>query len=170
MGRIRYVELSAPEQAALEQGYSQGKSHAYRRRCQMILLKSQGRSSQEVARIVGGCEVVVNTWLDRYQQEGLGGLQTRSGRGRTPILDGEADGEAVHWAVAHNRQRLSVAKAELEEALGKTFCQRTLRRFVKKTVHAINGCGAVPAASRPRRCTSSRSSACSSSRGSAKSG
>ena len=166
MGRIRRVELSELERAELEQGYRQGKSPAYRRRCQMILLKSQGRSSQEVARILGGCEVVVNTWLDRYQHEGLAGLQTRPGRGRTPILNVHSQGdlEAVREAVAHNRQRLSVAKAQVEEALGKRLCQRTLRRFVKKTVRDLSGCGAVPAASQSRRCISSSSNACTSSR------
>ena len=37
-----------------------------------------------------------------------------------------------------HRQRIRMAKAELEEALGKSFCDQTLVRFVKKTLASIN--------------------------------
>ena len=131
MGRTKSIELSATARAALEQGYEQGTSHAFRRRCQMILLKSQGRSSAQVAQIVGGCEVVVNNWLRRYESHGIKGLHTKAGRGRKAILQ-ESDLESVRAAVAQHRQRLSVAKAALEQALDKSFCEETLRRFVKK--------------------------------------
>lgn len=134
----------------------------------MILLKSEGLSSKAVAQILGGCEVVVNTWLQRYQKEGLAGLETRPGRGRPPILEGEADLERVRQAVQNNRQRLSLAKAELETALGKEFCTRTLTRFVKKTVQDISDCGAVHAKSQTRRSTKSRSNVSKSSRGCSK--
>lgn len=170
MGQITRIELDASQRAALEQGYRAGTSPAYRRRCQMLLLKSQGRSSQAIAQILGGCEVVVNTWVRRYQEEGLAGLQTRSGRGRPPILEAEKDLERVRQAVQKNRQRLSLAKAELEKELGREFCTRTLTRFVKKTVHDISECGVVPARSQTRRSTNSRSSAYKSSRRSLKKG
>ncbi len=114
--------------------------------------------------------MVVNNWARRYLREGLSGLQTRPGRGRRPILEAEKDLARVRQAVAKNRQRLSLAKAELEAELGKEFCTRTLTRFVKKTVADISGCGAVPSRSQTRRSTSSRSSACSSSRHSPKEG
>ena len=62
---------------------------------------------------------------------GIKGLKMLSGRGRKPILD-EADLEKVKEVVAEHRQKLSVAREELEQALGKTFSQDTLKRFVKK--------------------------------------
>ena len=147
MGCIKRIELSVVEVSALEQGYRQGSSPVFVRRCQMVLLKSQGRTSQQVAQIVGGCEVVVNNWLHRYQTHGIAGLQTRPGRGRKAILQ-EADVETVKASVAEHRQRLSVARAELEQALDKSFCQMTLRRFVKKTVVSINECEGVPASAK----------------------
>ena len=158
MGRLKQIELSAAERAALEQGYRHGDSPAFRRRCQMILLKSQGRSSSQVAGIVGGCQVVVNNWLQRYEVHGIQGLHTQPGRGRKAILQ-ESDVESVRQAVAEHRQRLSVAKAELEQTLDKSFCEETLRRFVKKTVDAISECENVPVASHSRKCTRSKSSA-----------
>ena len=158
MGRIKQIELTKAQRAALEQGYQHGTSHAFRRRCQMILLKSQGRASSQVAQIVGGCEVVVNNWLHRYEVHGIEGLHTKAGRGRKPILQA-SDLDSVRHAVAEHRQRLSVAKAELEQSLDKSFCEETLRRFVKKTVGAISGCENDLAVSRCRRFTNLKSKA-----------
>jgi len=156
MARIKVVELSAEQRRALEQGYQKGSSSAFRRRCQMILLKSQGRTSGQVAEIVGSCEMSVHNWIHRYQEQGITGLETRPGRGRKAILRDD-DLAAVKAAVAEHRQRLSVAKAELEQTLGKSFCQETLARFVKKTVASINESQNVPDASRCRKFTHSKS-------------
>ena len=152
MPRITIIELSAAARAALEQGHRHGASHALRRRCEMILLKSEGLTSSQVAESVGVCEMSVHKWVHRYQSQGIKGLETQPGQGRKAILQ-ECDLETVKAAVAQHRQRLSVAKAELEQTLDKSFCQETLARFVKKTVASINACENVPAASRSRKFT-----------------
>ena len=103
---------------------------------------------------MGCCEVVVNNWVARYEQEGIAGLHTKAGRGRKAILQAATDLEPVRQAVRGNRQRLRVAKADLEEALGKRFSDKTLRRFLKATLHAINASENVPAKSRRRSSTS----------------
>lgn len=82
MGKTKVIELSEKQRAELEKGYRTGKSHCFRLRCQMILLKSEKRTSVEIGGILGCCEMVVNNWLVRYQEEGIQGLATRSGRGR----------------------------------------------------------------------------------------
>lgn len=153
MAQIKVIILTPEAQSALEHGYRSGHSAAFRRRCQIILLKSQRRSSLEVAGIIGCCEVVVNNWMARYEQEGLAGLHTKTGRGRKAILNAQTDLEPVREAVRGNRQRLRVAKADLEEALGKSFSDKTLRRFLKDTLHAINASESVPARSQTRTCT-----------------
>ena len=150
MSRLKVISLTPEEQTVLEHGYRTGQSAAFRKRCQMILLKSQSRTSQDVARIVGCCEMVVNNWMTRYQEEGIDGLHTKPGRGRKAILDSQTDLEQVREAVRGNRQRLRVAKADLEEALGKSFSDKTLRRFLKDTLHAINASENVPVGSRIR--------------------
>jgi transposase len=153
MSRIKVITLTPEQQTALEHGYRTGQSAAFRKRCQIILLKSQSRTSQDVARIVGRCEMVVNNWMVRYQQEGIDGLHTKPGRGRKAILDAQTDLEQVREAVRGNRQRLRVAKADLEEALSKSFSDKTLRRFLKGTLHAINASENVPVKSRIRTST-----------------
>ena len=140
MAKIRSIALTDDENSALEKAWRQGKSHAFRQRCQMILLKAQARPSKEVAKQVGCCEVVVNTWLTRYQQHGLEGLKTKAGQGRQAILKKETDLVAVRLAVQQNRQRVSLAKAELEQELGKKFSTLTLKRFLKKTAAASSEC------------------------------
>jgi len=78
--------LAAEQRAALEKGYRTGKSHCFRTGCQMVLLKSEQRTSVEVAEVLGCCEMVVNNWLARYEKEAIKGLATRAGRERPPIL------------------------------------------------------------------------------------
>ncbi len=152
MGRIKGIELSEEERRELEQEYRSGKTHSYRQRCRGVLLKGEGRSSAAVAERLGCHEVSVNDWLRRYQAEGIAGLKLRSGRGRKAILN-EADLVKVKEVVAEHRQKLSVAREELEQALGKSFSQDTLTRFVKKTLAVIGASESVPSKSRVRNST-----------------
>jgi len=119
----------------------------------MILLKGERRTSSEIADLLGCCEVVVNNWLKRYESEGIDGLRTKPGRGRKPVLDADDDLPRVKAAVAANRQRISLAKAELEAELGRRFSTKTLQRYIKNMVLAINESENVPQRSRARKST-----------------
>lgn len=137
MGKTKVIKLTAAQRGELENGYRNGQTHSFRQRCQMVLLKSEERSSIEVVSILGGCEMTVNNWLKRYQSEGLEGLRTRAGRGRKAILQA-ADLAQVKAAVKQSRQRIEAARVELEESLGKEFSHSSLKRFLKKTLAATN--------------------------------
>lgn len=134
MSRLIHLDLTAEQRSALEKGYKNGKSHGFRQRCQMILLKSQSKPSREIAQELGCCMVVVNHWVKRYQESGIEGLQIKKGRGRKTILDSEQDLPAVRRAVQANRQRLSLAQQALQDELGKEFSTLTLKRFLKNIV------------------------------------
>ena len=153
MGKIKSPELTKAQRAALETGYREGGSHTFRVRCQIILLKSEGRTSAEIAEILGCCEMAVNNWLKRFEAEGIEGLRTKPGRGRKPILDAGKDLQRVKQAVQRSRQRISLAKAELETELGKAFSAKTLQRYIKNMVVAINESESVPQRSRARKST-----------------
>lgn len=131
MGRIKTLGLTTEQQAELDKGFRTGKTHAFRKRCQLVLLKEEGRSSQQVASIVKICEMSVNNWLSRYESAGIDGLLTKPGRGRKAKLDKGKDQAAVLSAVKANRQRLLRAKAEFEAGGGKKVSRDTLRRFLK---------------------------------------
>lgn len=128
---LRTIKLTSEQYAVLKQGYEQGKSSVYRKRCHIVLLKQEGRSSKDIGKIVGLHQVSVNNWLNRYELEGITGLQTKPGRGRKPIIDEQNDVEKIKEVVKKERQRLKKAKDILEKDLGKSFSLMTLKRFLK---------------------------------------
>lgn len=138
MPKITVVTVTEEERAALERAAKYGTTPSYRLRCQAVLLKTERRTSLAVADQLECCEMSVNDWVKLYRQQGLAGLKIKQGRGRKAILQKETDLAAVRQAVQHSRQRISLAKAELERELGKEFSQLTLRRFLKKTVAATS--------------------------------
>lgn len=135
MGKTKVIELTADQRAELEKGYRTGKSHCFRVRCQIVLLKSEKRTSIEVAEVLGCCEMVVNNWLVRYQEGGIQGLATRPGRGRPPILS-QQNPEHVQKVAAEIKKHPNSVKtvvAVLEEDLDLLMHPETLKRFLKKT-------------------------------------
>ena len=131
MGKTRIVILTDEQRQVLEKGYKNGKSHAFRKRCHIVLLKSEKRSSEEVSTILKVSEPSVNTWLDRYETEGIMGLFTKKGRGRKPILNVETDEGIVRDAIKVERQRLTETQAIIAKKLNKEFSTKTLKVFLK---------------------------------------
>lgn len=138
MSRLIIVTLTDEERIALERGSRHGTSHAFRTRCQMILRKADRLPSAQVAEQIGCCMIAVNGWVRRYQAEGIEGLKTKQGRGRKAILDDQVDLAQVRTAVQNHRQKISLAKAELEASLGKEFSTTTLKRFLKNIAAATS--------------------------------
>jgi transposase len=138
MGRFIKIVFDDIQRAALESGYRNDQSHTFRQHCQMILLKAEGRKSKEIAAIFGCGEKSVNDWPHRYTQEGIEALRIKPGRGRKSILSEATDAERMREAVIAHRQRISLAKAALEEHLGKEFSHRTLVRFLKNLTADIS--------------------------------
>ncbi len=144
MGRTIKIDLTDAQRAELEHGYQNGVTHVFRQRCHMVLLKADNRRSVDVAAIVGVCAHTVNGWLWRYKQAGITGLATQLGQGRPSILREAEDGAAVRAAVADQRQRITLARAEVEDRVGKRFSDKTLRRFLKNLAADINVSASVP--------------------------
>jgi len=138
MGKMKVIQLSEAQRLELEEGHRNGKSHAFRMRCQMILLKSEKRPNSAIARFLGCHKMTVGEWVKRFETEGIKGLKTRPGRGRRSILQAATDLSRVRAAVERSRQRIGLAKAELEAELEKPFSVTTLKRFLKKTTAASN--------------------------------
>jgi transposase len=150
MGKTKVIELTSEQRIALEKGYRQGANHAFRMRCQMVLLKSEQRSSLEVANVLGCCEIVVNNWLRRYQAAGVEGLKTRPGRGRKPKLSTQnpLHLETVKAEIAKHPQSVKTVIAKLDQELDLAMHPDTLKRFLKKL--AIASVASVPASNQGR--------------------
>lgn len=138
MGKKKIVILSDEQQTELDKGYRKGKNHAFRERCHLILLKSENRTSEEVAEILDCCEMSVNNWQKRYEKQGIKGLETRPGRGRRPILS-QQNPEHLRKAqkeIKCHPNSVKTVVAALEEDLGLMMHPETLKRFLKKMVIA----------------------------------
>ncbi len=135
MGKTKVIELTAEQRAELEKGYRTGKSHCFRTRCQMILLKSEKRTSLEIADLLGCCEMVVNNWIKRYEEEAIKGLATRAGRGRPPILSQQnpAHVQKVAEEIKKHPNSVKTVVAKLGEDLDLLMHPETLKRILKKT-------------------------------------
>ena len=132
MGKLRTIKLSSTRRQELENGYTNGTQAVFRKRCHLVLLKSDGRSAKDISSIIGLNKTSIGNWLTRYEAEGISGLKNKPGQGRKAILDPTSEKEKVAEAVKAERQRLSQAKSILEKNLGKRFSKRTLQRFLKK--------------------------------------
>lgn len=86
MGKIKTLELASTQESALENGFRNGSSHAFRMRCKAVLLKAQGLSPPKVGEQQEMHQATVNKWVKRFETEGIKGLETRPGRGRKPII------------------------------------------------------------------------------------
>lgn len=141
MGRpAKQINLSKSDHQALQEGYTHGSTPAFRRRCHGVLLKSQGRSYEEIGRILGVTLLSVENWVKRYEENGVEGLHTSPGQGRKPILE-ESDAPVVQEVIQEERQRLKHAQEMLTKKLNKQFSTKTLKRFLK--VLATDGNGFV---------------------------
>ena len=138
MGRVNTPVLSESSRTELETLFKNSNNHSLRKRCQTILLKSDGRHSKDVGSIVGMSHVSVNSWLKRYKTDGILGLNIKSGRGRKPIIDKVINEAEVLEIAKKHRQRLQTAKAEWEENSGKEVSRATFRRFLKSLAADIN--------------------------------
>ena len=156
MGRTIKIELSDEQRTELEHGYRSGETRVFRQRCHMVLLKAENRRSVDVAEILGVGAQTVNGWLWRYKHVGITGLATQPGQGRRPILREAADAAAVRAAVADHRQRIALARAELEDRVGKHFSEKTLRRFLKNLAADINVSVSVPPKRRSKKSTTAK--------------
>jgi hypothetical protein len=133
MSRLTEIVLSEQDRAALEKGYKQRKTHAFRQRCLMILLKADKKTPKQIGGQLGCCLVPVSLWVKRYQSEGIEGLHIKEGRGRPAILRKGSDFSAARAAVQVNRRRLSAAQETPQAELGKPFSPLTRKRFLGKT-------------------------------------
>ncbi|MFN4144629.1 MAG: hypothetical protein ACK4GN_02310 [Runella sp.] len=122
----------------MEKLFKESTNHSLRKRCQTILLKSEGRDSRDVGSIVGMCNVSVNSWVKRYKSEGIIGLHIKPGRGRKPLIDVKTDELPILESVKQHRQKVSTAKAEWGSSSEKEVSKTTFKRFLKSLVEDIN--------------------------------
>ena len=137
IAKIKVIQLTDEQRLQLEEGFRQGKSHAYRMRCRTILLKAKGLTSKEVGVQTDQTHISVNSWVKRFETEGIKCLETRPGRGRKPIMD-NSDEDAVRIAIENDRQSVMKAKEAWQQASGKKASESTFRAFLSALARDID--------------------------------
>jgi len=137
MGKIKILILTDTQRFTLEDGFRNGCSHCFRMRCRAVLLKSKGLSSQEIGQQTEMSHISVNSWVKRFKESGITGLHTRPGRGRKPIMDC-SDEAAVRKAIEGDRQSVSKAREEWQNATGKEASDWTFKRFLSALAQDIS--------------------------------
>ena len=137
IAKIKVIQLTDEQRLQLEEGFRQGKSHAYRMRCRTILLKAKGLTSKEVGVQTEQTHISVNSWVKRFETEGIKGLETRPGRGRKPIMD-HSDEDAIRIAIENDRQSVMKAKEAWQQASGKKASESTFRAFLSALARDID--------------------------------
>lgn len=142
-GKKRFIKLESSDRSVLENGRKNGKKSTFRQRCHYILLSDQGKKIEEIAEIYQVNRQTVVTWFDRYQEEGIKGLETKKGKGRPSIIkvDNEAHVTKIEGWVEENSQNLNVTRAKIENELGLKVSKRTLQRFLEKKTGYGNDLG-----------------------------
>ncbi|WP_212123114.1 helix-turn-helix domain-containing protein [Bacteroides pyogenes] len=137
MGKPKVLELTEAQRLELNRGFRLGEKHCFRMRCRAVLLKGDGLSAAKAGAQTEMSFVSVNAWVKRYKEEGIDGLNTRTGRGRKPIMD-SSDEEAVRRAIEEDRQCVSKAKTAWEQATGKEASNMTFKRFLSALAQDIS--------------------------------
>lgn len=134
---MRYIKnITDQQRQELEQVHKDSKSYQERNRCQCILLSNEGYRVQTLAHLYKVSNLSIYKWFDRFEKAGVAGLKNQKGKGRKAILK---TSNATHVAVVarsidREKQRLKLAKAEIEAKLGTSMSEMTLKRFLKKLV------------------------------------
>lgn len=135
-GKIYIKDLTNTEISTLEEGWRNGNSHAFRNRCQCILLSHASYDVSALSELFSVSAKTIYQWLKNWKKHGIIGLITKPGQGRKPklSLDNEEHVKIVEKAVKDAAENGTNMKAQIIEKLDikEPFSDRTLRRFLKK--------------------------------------
>lgn len=133
-GKKRFIKLSDTQRENLEKGFRFDSRATFRQRCHYLLLSDQGYSLNEIAQHFRVSRQLVARWLDRYDRNGIEGLNTRKGQGDKPILHIENQDHVrmVKLLINKHENDLDPVVSGLESRLGRSLSKRTVQRFLKK--------------------------------------
>lgn len=135
MGRnSKFIEkLTEEQKSSLKKGYTSGKSHLFRRKCQSILKSHEGMTAKELSELYGVTSYSILVWFKLWQTKGIEGLKLQPGRGRPKKLDASNDEhvQTVKTLVKNEPKNLTRVTGQVKSKLGIKLSKKTLKRFLK---------------------------------------
>jgi transposase len=87
MKPYRYIKLSDSDKLTIADGIKNGKTHHFRERCRAIELSDKGQKVPQIAFFLEKRCETIRHWFDKWEKDGISGLNIQSGRGLKPTLD-----------------------------------------------------------------------------------
>jgi len=128
----RFVkELTDEESDVLRYLQAYGETPRIRQRAHAVLLSANGNSIESIARVFDVDRLTVTRWLNRWENDGLGGLADASRSGAPPKLNESEVQKAIDLATEHPHSPRQVREA-LAEVTGKKISESILRRILRR--------------------------------------
>ena len=131
---MRYIKLEESERQELEKVYqTHSKSHV-RQRAHCLLLSARGYRIPLLARIFSTRTHTIRSWFNRWESEGIEGLEIRSGRGLKPAIneDDTAFVTSIREEVSADPRNLSRVVEKLNARWGTALSVGQVKNFIKK--------------------------------------
>lgn len=131
MSRLKFVRtLSEADQQELQETYQNHSSFKVRQRAQAILLSHQGHTINQLQAIFQINRDYISLLIDRYNAQGIQGLEDAPRSGRPPIYTAD-EIEIFKAKIAEEPRQIRQAQAFLEAETNKKSCLETLKRILK---------------------------------------
>jgi transposase len=134
LSKSRYVvaqPLSKEVQQELHKIYPQHACFRNRQRAHAILLSQRGYSLNQIQDILQADRDSISVWIDRFNADGIAGLDDlpRSGR---PLIYTSEDIAFFKAELDKEPRQIKQAQAKLQQQTAKTSSKDTLKRALKK--------------------------------------
>jgi transposase len=127
----RFIEsLSEEQEQQLRQIRDAGRTKRIRHRAHAILLSHGGKQIREIAEIFQVDRNTVTAWLDRWDTQGIEGLEDKPHTGAPPKLN-EKEQRLALELIAESPQRLDLVLIQIEQQTGKSISSSTLKRLAR---------------------------------------
>ena len=146
----RLLTLTDDQRAELVRRYKQEKHVRLRDRLHCVLLKADGYTNREVARILHTSEHTVNDWLDRYEQGGLDVLCRWEAGGSEPHLSTPQRERLQAELEQPVFQTAKQVCAFVQEQFGVTYSERGMRDLLKRLGYSRQKAHLGPAQADPQ--------------------
>lgn len=141
----RLLTLTQDERAQITRRYKTEKNVRFRERLHGLLLKDQGYSNQEVARLLRVARETIGDWLTLYETGGLDALCRLEAGGSEGFLTKEQTQQLVVELDQHRFQSAKQVAAWIEEQFGISYSERGMRQVLQRLGYSAQKVHLVPA-------------------------
>lgn len=131
---MRYIQnLNYETQNLLKRLYKYSKKHEVRQRAQCVRLSHNGFTINQLVELFDVHLNTIYNWLNNWSDTGLLSLYNSKGQGRKMKLNAENE-VFVRDSIKKNPKQVKKVVAELKEERGVEVSERTVKRFLKRSI------------------------------------